>query len=87
MAMIPGDEWGLNFLVFVLQLRENPGKTSTRKLTQPGIEPGPAACEVTMLYLDHSAGPQESRGRNYYSTIYSKNKILLLIGMQNMHDQ
>ena len=37
-----GKECGLKFLTFVLQLREKPGKTSTTKLIQPGIEPGPA---------------------------------------------
>ena len=56
--MISGDECGVYFPTFVLRLRENPGKTSTRKLTWPGIEPGPAAWEVTMLLLglDHSGG-------------------------------
>ena len=44
--MIPGDECGPNFLTFVLQLSKNPGKTSTSKLTRPGIQPGPAALEV-----------------------------------------
>ena len=45
-----------NFLRFVIQLRENPGKTSTKKLTRPGIEPGPAAREVPLLPLDHGGG-------------------------------
>ena len=45
--MIPGDEHGLHFLIFVLQLRKN----STRKLTQPGIEPGLGGWEATMLPL------------------------------------
>ena len=54
--MITVDECGPNFLKFVLRLRENPGKTSTRKLTRPWMEPGPAAWEVTMLPLDHSGG-------------------------------
>ena len=40
--MITGDECDTNFLIFVLRLRENTGKTSTRKLTRPGIEPLPA---------------------------------------------
>ena len=31
-----GSEYGPNFLTFVLRLRENPGKTSIRKLTQIG---------------------------------------------------
>mgnify|MGYP007063911353 CR=1 FL=1 len=38
----PGKICGLNFLTFVLQLRKNPGKTSSRKLTLPGFEPEPA---------------------------------------------
>ena len=50
------DECGPNILIFVLRLRDNPGKTSSRKLTRPGIEPGPAAWEVTMLPVDHSGG-------------------------------
>ena len=54
--MIIGDECGPHFLTFVLWLRETPGKTSTRKLTRPGIEPGPAAWEVTILSLDDSGG-------------------------------
>ena len=54
--MITGDECGSNFLIFVIRLRENPGKASTRKLTRPRIEPGPAAWEVTMVHLDHSGG-------------------------------
>ena len=40
--IIPGDECGLNFLTFVLELKKNPGKNSTRKLIRSGIEPGPA---------------------------------------------
>ena len=38
--MIPRNEFGLIFLAFVLRLRENPGKTSSRKLTRLEIEPG-----------------------------------------------
>ena len=38
--MIPGDECGLNFLKFVLQLRENPRKPSTSK-SHRGSNPGP----------------------------------------------
>ena len=47
--MVSGDKCGLNFMIFVLELRENPGKTSTRKLTRPGFEPGPIGWEVTTL--------------------------------------
>ena len=36
--------------------RKTPQRTSTPKLTRPGIEPGPAAWEVTMLSLYHSGG-------------------------------
>ena len=39
--MVSGDKCGLNYLTFVLQLKENPRKTSTRKLTRPGFEPTP----------------------------------------------
>ena len=41
--MITGDECGPNFLEFCLTVEGNPRKNSTRKLTRPGIEPGPAA--------------------------------------------
>ena len=40
--MITEDECGPNLLTFVLRLRENPGKTVTRKLTRPENEPGTA---------------------------------------------
>ena len=46
------------FLIFVLRLRKNPEKTQPGKLTLPGIEPGPAKWEATMLPLDYSAGRQ-----------------------------
>ena len=37
--MIPGEEFGLGFLTFVLQLRKPPEKkTSTKNQIQPGIE-------------------------------------------------
>ena len=49
--MIHRDECGPNFLTFVLQLRKNP-----RKLTQPRIEPGPAAWEAMMIPLHYSSG-------------------------------
>ena len=52
--MITGDECGQTFLIFVLRLRENSGKNLNQEIHQPGIEPGPAAWEVTMLPIDHS---------------------------------
>ena len=55
--IITGDECGPNFLTFILWLRKSPGKPSTRKLTQPGIEPGSAAWKVTLLPLEYSGGP------------------------------
>ena len=58
--MITGEGCGTNFLTAVLRLRENPEKTSTRKVTRPGIEPVTASLEVTMLPLDHSGGPYRS---------------------------
>ena len=39
--MITGDECGPNILTFVLWLRENPGKTQPRNLTDRGSNPGP----------------------------------------------
>ena len=54
--MVSRDKCGLNFLTLVLQLKENPGKTSTKKLTQSGFEPGFAGWEATTLPLDHSGG-------------------------------
>ena len=44
------------FPTFVLQLRKTPEKPQQGKLTRPGIEPGPARRETTMLFLDHSGG-------------------------------
>ena len=44
--MITGDECSLNFLTFILRLSKMPGKTSTRKLTRPVIELGPAGSET-----------------------------------------
>ena len=52
--MIIGDQCGPNFLIFDLRLREKPGKYLNQETTWPGIEPGPAAWEITMLPLDHS---------------------------------
>ena len=66
--LITEDECGPNFLTFVLRLRENPGKTSTRKFTRPGIELGSAAWEVTTL--DHS----DDRGWKKYENIISRQK-------------
>ena len=40
--MIPGDECGLNFLRFVLELRKTQEIATNKKLTRPGIEPEPA---------------------------------------------
>ena len=51
--IISRNKYGLNFLTFILQLRENSGKTSTRKLAWPGFEPGPTGRETT-LPLNHS---------------------------------
>ena len=45
--MVFGDKCGLNFQTFVLQLREIPRKTPTRKLTRPGFEPEHAGREAT----------------------------------------
>ena len=53
--MITGDEFGPNVLTFWLTVEGKPQKTSTKKLTRPGIEPGAAAWEVTMLPLNHTA--------------------------------
>ena len=58
--MITVDECGPNFLIFVLRLREIPGKPSTRKLTRPGIERGPAA----ILLLDHNGLPWQCMSRD-----------------------
>ena len=53
--MIPGDECGPNFLTLSYDWGKTPEKTSTRKLTRPRIDPGPAARETTMLPPDHSS--------------------------------
>ena len=49
--MIIVDECDPNFLTFVLRLRENPEKTSTTKLTEPGIEPVSAGPFLFMYSL------------------------------------
>ena len=54
--MIPGDEWGRNFLTFVLQLRGK--KKKHKNLNQKtnstrGSNPGPLS---EILPLDHSSG-------------------------------
>ena len=54
--MIQGEECSLNFLTFVLQLQKTQGITSTRKLTEQGIEPGFAGREATMLPPGHTGG-------------------------------
>ena len=51
--MITGDECDPKFPDICLTVEgKSRKKTSTRKLTRQGIEPGPAA----MLFLDHSGG-------------------------------
>ena len=52
--MIIGDECCQNFLTFLFRLREKPGKTSTRKLTRPEIEPRPAGWQTTVIPSGHS---------------------------------
>ena len=37
-------------------LRKTPEKPQPGKLSRPGIDPGPAKWETTMLLLDHSGG-------------------------------
>ena len=54
--IITGVERYLNFMTFVFR-RKPPEKTSTRKFTRPGIEPGPAAKWLTLLHLYNSGGP------------------------------
>ena len=52
--MIHGDECGLNFLTFVLQLRKNPGGNLSKETDLTCIETGPAGWEAMALPLDHS---------------------------------
>ena len=54
----PRGKCGPNFMSFAYNWRKTPEKTSSRKLTRPGIEPGPDAWEASMLPLDHSGGPE-----------------------------
>ena len=53
-------------------------KTSTRKLTQPGIKPGPAVWEVTTLPLDHSSGRQWCKSHRMPLAI----PVLLIVWME-----
>ena len=53
--MISGDRLGLRFSDICLTLEEKFRKNPQQgKLTRPGIEPGPARWEATILPLDHS---------------------------------
>ena len=52
--MIPMGERGINLLIFALQLRKISRKSSPRKLTRNGIEPGPSGWETTTLPRNHS---------------------------------
>ena len=54
--MIFGDLGGLKLLIFVLQMRENPEKTSPMKLVPTGIEPGPLRDRRACYHLSHSGG-------------------------------
>ena len=54
--MISGDGWSLSFPDICLTVEEKfRKKLQLGKLTRPGIEPGRARWEATMLPLDHSA--------------------------------
>ena len=56
--MISRDGWDLNFPNICLTVDEKPWrKSQPGRLTWPGIEPGPARWEATMLTLGHSGGP------------------------------
>ena len=64
MILIPGDECGLNFLAFVLRLRENPGKNLNQEIDPTGdrtkaccvrnndVTPRPQAVVVPTLCTD-----------------------------------
>ena len=67
--IIHGDECSLNFLTLILHSwGKTPEKISTRKMTRPGIELGPAGQEKTMLHP----------GRSYGQMYFVKIKHLLL---------
>ena len=52
----PGKYEVLHFLIFLLQLKKDPGKPSNRKLTRPGIKPKPSKWEATTLSPGHRGG-------------------------------
>ena len=56
--MISGDGWGLSFPDICVTVEEKPQKKQRGKLARPGVEPGTARWEATMLPLDHSGGTQ-----------------------------
>ena len=53
--MIMMAKCGLNFLTFVLQLRENTGKNLNQETDPTGFEPGPSGWEVTTLSLGYNS--------------------------------
>ena len=64
------DGWGLSFSDICLTVEEkNP---QPGKLTRPGIEPGPARWEATMLSLDHSGGHGFRCGRIGACVVFSR---------------
>ena len=50
--MVSGDKCGLNFLTFVLQLRDNPGENLIQETDPTGIWTGPVSWEAMTLPLD-----------------------------------
>ena len=61
--MITGDEYGPNFLTFVLRLRENPGKSLNQEIDPTGDRTRP---------LDHSGGREELHLENIDGTKLGK---------------
>ena len=53
----PGIDGAYVFLTYSYSWGKNPEKPQSGKLIRPGIGPGPAGWEATMLPLDHNGGP------------------------------
>ena len=55
--MVSGNRCSLNFLTYVVQLKENPRKTSVRNWPYWEFNPGPFGWETRVLPFYHSSGP------------------------------
>ena len=76
---ISGDGWSLSFPDMSYSWGKPRKKPQPGKLTRPGIEPGPARWEATMLPLDQSGGQKYDASSSFimYLSPFSCNFISL----------